>query len=112
MNEDIVTVHDVIIGPFIATAVSKLFSSRFSGCIKEPLWCFQLSPLACLNSDAAGEGRGETVSVLLILLLANDPHQDANRDAWESSVSPSMQPCRGGGSKRDAELHPDVPAGT
>lgn len=44
MNEDIVTVQDAIIGPFIATAVSKLFSSRFSGCIKEPLWCFHALP--------------------------------------------------------------------
>lgn len=71
-----------------------------------------LSPVACLNSDAAGEGRGETVSVLLILLLANDPHQDSNGDAGESSVSPLMQPCHGGGSKWDAELHPHVTAGT
>lgn len=95
MNEDIVTVHDAIMGPFIATAVSKLFSSSFSGSIKEPLWCFHALPPACLNSDAAGPGRGETFPVLLILLLANCPSQDVNVDAQEPFGSPSTPPCCG-----------------
>ena len=85
MNEDIVPVHDAIIGPFIATAVSKLFSSRFFGLHKGAALVLPLSPPAGFNSDTAK----------LILLLANDPHQDANVDARESFVSSSMQPCHG-----------------
>lgn len=102
MNEDIVTVHGAIMGPFIATAVSKLFSSRFSGCIKELLCRSRSSPVR-FNSDAAGEGRGETASGLLILFLANDPHQGVNVDAREWFVSPFAQLWRG--SEGDAELH-------
>ena len=44
MNEDIVPVHDAIIGPFIATAVSKLFSSRFFGLHKGAALVLPLSP--------------------------------------------------------------------
>lgn len=51
------------------------------------------SPLVHFNSDAVGEGRGETISVVLILLFANDPHQDANVDARESFGRLSPQPC-------------------
>lgn len=50
MNEDIVTVHDAIMGPFIATAVSKLFSSSLSGCIKKPLRCFHALPWRVLTA--------------------------------------------------------------
>lgn len=47
------------------------------------------SPPVCFNSDAAAEGRGETILGLLILLLANDPHQATNVDRRELFVSPS-----------------------
>jgi len=53
------------------------------------------SPLARSNSGAAGEGRAEATSVLLILLLANGPHEDAAGDVRESLVSPAVQPCCG-----------------
>lgn len=91
MNEDIVTVQDAIMGPFMATSVSKLFSSRFGGCIKEPRWGFStLSPLppAHFSGDVAGEGRGENVLLLLILLLASgaDPQQHGSTDTRCSSI--------------------------